>query len=432
MKVTRDKEENCQAFLTVEMEPAELEESLEQSYRRLAKTANIPGFRRGKAPRAVLERYIGKERLLEDALKELLPQAYEKALKEQEIEAIASPSLEITQTDPLIFKATVPLKPTIELGQYHGIRLKPEPVEVTKDEVDAVIEQLRLQHGTWEPVGRAADFDDLVTLDVESQVEGKPYINQQGVQYQILKDQHAPAPGFAEQLIGMNGGEEKVFVLQLPSDFSRAELAGKEAKFRVKVAEIKQLRLPELNNEFAHLVSPELKTLAALRKRVKENLRLQAEQKKKEEFEEKLVDAVVDLSQVEFPPVLVDMEVDRLIEQQARWLQAGGGGMEEYLSRVGKTEEGLREELRPVATKRVARSLVLGKVAEEEKIAVSDAEIEAELKNIKQNVSGNKDEVEKRLDSPQVRDSIEQLLTTRKTLERLVEIAGGPKRARKK
>jgi trigger factor len=432
VKVTRDKEENCQAFLTVEMEPAELEESLEQSYRRLAKTANIPGFRRGKAPRAVLERYIGKESLLEDALKELLPQAYEKALKEQEIEAIASPSIEITQTDPLIFKATVPLKPTIELGEYHTIRLKPEPVEVTKEEVDAVMEQLRRQHGTWEPVERAADFDDLVTLDVESQVEGKPFINQQGVQYQIIKDQPAPAPGFAEQLAGMNGGEEKEFTLQLPDDFSRAELAGKEAKFKVKIAEIKQPRLPELNNEFARLVSPELKTLASLRKRVRENLRLRAEQKTKEDFEEKLVDAVVDLSQVEFPPVLVDMEVDRLIEQQARWLQAGGGGMEEYLSRVGKTEEGLREELRPAATKRVARSLVLGKVAEEEKIAVGDVEIEAELKNIKQNVSGDKDEVSKRLDSPQVRDSIEQLLTTRKTLERLVEIAGGPKRARKK
>jgi trigger factor len=432
LKVTRDKEENCQAFLTVEMEPAELEESLEQSYRRLAKTADIPGFRRGKAPRAVLERYIGKGSLLEEALKELLPQAYEKALKEQEIEAIASPSIEITQTDPLIFKATVPLKPTVELGQYHGIRLKPEPVKVTKEEVNAVIEQLRHQHGTWEPVERAADFDDLVTLDVASQVEGKPFINQQGVQYQILPNQPMPALGFAEQLAGMNYGEEKEFTLQLPEDFPRAELAGKEAQFKVKIAEIKQPRLPELNDEFAQLVSPEVKTLAALRKQVTENLRLRAEQRAKEEFEEKLVDAVVDLSQVEFPPVLVDMEIDRLIEQQARWLQASGGGMEEYLSRVDKTEEGLREELHPIATKNVTRSLVLGKVAEEEKIAVTDAEIEAELKNIRQSASGDKDEVKKRLDSPQVRDSIEQLLMTRKTVERLVKIAGGSKGARKK
>lgn len=432
MKVTREKEENCQVFLAIEMEPSELEESLEQSYHRLVKKANIPGFRKGKAPRAVLERYIGRESLLEDALNNLLPQAYEKAIKEQEIEAIASPSIEVTQTDPVVFKATVPLKPTIELGEYHSLKLKPEPVEVTEDEVDAAIEQLRRQHGTWEPVERAADFDDLVTLDVESQVEGKPFINQPGVQYQILPNQPLPAPGFAEQLAGMKGGEEKEFTLQLPQDYPQAEVAGKESRFKVKVTEIKQPRLPELNNEFAHLVSPEFKTMASLRKKVAENLRLRAEQKTKEEFEERLIDAVVDLSKVEFPPVLVDGEIDRLIEQQARWLQASGGGLEEYLKRVGKTGEELREELRPSATKRVARSLVLGKVAEEEKIEVADAEIDAELENIVQSASGNKDEMKKRLDSSQARLSVEQLLVTRKTIERLVEIAGGSKGARKK
>ncbi len=432
MKVTREKEENCQVLLTIEMEPAEVEEYLEKSYHRLAKKANIPGFRKGKAPRVVLQRYIGKDSLLEDALQDLLPQAYEKALKEQEIEAIASPSIEVTQTEPVVFKATVPLKPTIELGEYHGIKLKPEPVEVTKDEVGAVIEQLRRQHGTWEPVERAADFDDLVTLDVESQVEGKPFISQQGVQYQILHDQPIPVPGFAEQLSGMEGGEEKEFTLQLPQDYPQAEVAGKEARFKVKVSEIKQQRLPKLNNEFAQLVSPEFKTLATLRKQASTSLRLRAEQKTKEEFEERLIDAVVDLSRVEFPSVLAEAETDRLIEQQARWLQAGGGGLEEYLGRVGKTKEEMREELRPLATKRVTRSLVLGKVAEEEKIEVADAEIDAELENIVQSASGNKDEMRKRLDSSQARPSVEQLLTTRKTIERLVEIAGGSAGARKK
>ncbi len=414
------------------MEPAEVEESLEQSYHRLVKKANIPGFRKGKAPRAVLERYLGKDSLLEDALNNLLPQAYEKAISEQEIEAVASPAIEIVQTDPVIFTATVPLKPAIELGDYHSIKLKPEPVEVTKDEVDAVIEQLRRQHGTWEPVERAAGFDDLLTLDIESQVEGKPFINQQGVQYQILPNQPLPAPEFAEQLSGMKGGEEKEFTLQLPQDYPQAEVAGKEAQFKVKVIEIKQQRLPKLNSEFARLVSPDFKTLAALRKQLAENLRLRAEQKTKEEFEERVIDAVVDLSQVEFPPVLVETEIERLMDQQARWLQAGGGEMEEYLSRVGKTGEELREELRPLATKRITRSLVLGKVAEEEKIEVADAEINAELENIVQSTSGNKDEVRKRLDSSQVRSSIEQLLTTRKALQRLTEIAGGSTGAKKK
>lgn len=432
MKVTREKTESSQAFLRIEMEPAEVEESLEQSYQRLAKKANIPGFRKGKAPRAVLERYIGKDSLLEDALNNLLPQAYEKALKEQEIEAIANPSIEIAQTDPVVFKATVPLKPTIELGDYQQIRLTPEPVELTEDEVNTMIEQLRRQHATWEPVERPADFDDLVALDIESHIEEKPFINQQGVQYQILHDQPLPVPGFAEQLSGMKGGEEKEFKLQLPEDYSRAELAGKEAQFKVKVSEIKQQRLPELDDEFATLVNPDLKTLDSLRERISANLRLMAEEKAKREFEERVVEAVVESSQVEFPPVLVEMEIARLLDQQARQLQTSDIGLEEYLKRVGKTEEELREELRPLATKRVTGSLVLGRIAEEEKIEVSDAEINAELENMVQSVAGNKDEVKKRLDSPQVRDSIGQLLMTRKTIQRLVEIAGGSTDARKK
>ncbi|MCK4368585.1 MAG: trigger factor [Dehalococcoidales bacterium] len=432
MKVTREKTENSQAFLRIEMEPAEVEESLEQSYQRLAKKANIPGFRKGKAPRVVLERYIGKDSLLEDALNNLLPQAYEKALKEQEIEAIANPSIEIAQTDPVVFKATVPLKPTIELGDYQQIRLAPEPVELTEDEVNTVIEQLRRQHATWEPVERPADFDDLVALDIESHIEEKPFINQQGVQYQILHDQPLPVPGFAEQLSGMKGGEEKEFKLKLPEDYSRAELAGKEARFKVRVSEIKQQRLPELDDEFASLVNPDLKTLDSLRERISANLRLMAEEKAKREFEERVVEAVVDSSQVEFPPVLVEMEIARLFDQQARQLQTSNIGLEEYLGRVGKTEEELREELRPLAIKRVTSSLVLGRTAEEEKIEVSDAEINAELENMVQSVTGNKDEVKKRLDSPQARDSIGQLLATRKTIQRLVEIAGGSTNARKK
>jgi trigger factor len=424
VKVTREKTENSQAFLRIEMEPAEVEKHLAESYQRLVKKTNIPGFRKGKAPRAVLERYIGREGLLDDALNYLLPEAYEQAIKEQGIEAIARPSLEIAQTDPVVFTATVPLKPTVKLGDYHQIRLTPEPLELAEDDVNVVIEQLRRQHGTWEPVEREVNLDDLVTLDVESSVEGKPFLNQPGVQYQVLQGQPLPVPGFAEQLVGVKGGGEKEFRLQLPKDYPRSELAEKEAHFKVKVSEVKRLRLPKLNNEFARLVDPELKTMASLRKRLATNLRLRAEEKAKEEFEARVVDAAVDQSQVEFPPVLVDAEIARLLDQQARWLQASGG-LEEYLRQVNKTGEELREELRPLATKRVTRSLVLEKIAEEEKIEVSDAEIHAELEKLAQSVTSNKDEVKKFLDSPQAHSSVEQLLTRRKTIQRLVEIARG-------
>ncbi len=423
MKVTNEKTENSQAFLTIEMEPDEVEESLERSYYRLAKKTNIPGFRKGKAPRAILERYIGKESLLEDALNSLLPEAYEKAIKEQKIEAFAQPHIEIAQTDPVIFKVAVPLTPTIKLGDYHHIQVAPEPAELTEDDVSATIEQLRHQHATWEPVERPVDFDDLVVLDIESNIEDEPFINQKGAQYQVLPDLPLPAPGFAEQLVGMKRDEEKEFKLQFPSDYPRKELAEKEPSFKVRVTEIKQERLPELNDEFAKEISPDFKSLDSLREKVSTDLRLRAEEKARIDFEERVIEAIVDITELEFPPILVEMEIDRLINQQLRRWQMGGKGLEEYLSSINKTEEELRQELQPLATKRATQSLVLGKIAEEEKFEISDSEISAETENMTKSATENKDELTKFLNTPPARKSIERVLITRKTIQRLVEIA---------
>ena len=425
MKVTSEKTENCQAFLTVEMEPDEVEESLERSYYRLAKETNIPGFRKGKTPRAILERYIGKERLLEDALNSLLPEAYEKAIKEQKIEAFAQPHIEIAQTDPVIFKVAVPLTPTIKLGDYHHIQVAPEPVELTEDDVSATIEQLRHQHATWEPVERPIDFNDLVALDIESNIENEPYVNQKGAQYQVIRELPLPAPGFAEQLVGMKRDEEKEFKLQFPVDYPRKELAEKEPSFKVRVTEIKQEKLPELNDEFAEGISPDFKSLESLREKVSTDLKLRAEEKVRIDFEERIIETVADTTKLEFPPILVEMETDRLINQQLRRWQMGSRGLEEYLSNINKTEEELRQELHPLATKRVSQSLTLGRIAEEEKFEVSDSEINAEIEDMTKSATENKEELNKFLNTPQARKSIEQVLITRKTIQRLVEIAKG-------
>ena len=423
MKVIREKTENSQVFLTIEMEPAEVEESLAQSYHRLVRKTNIPGFRRGKAPRAILESYIGKESLLEDALNHLLPKACEKAIKEQEIEAIAQPQIEITQTNPVVFKATIPMKPMVKLGDYHHIQLTPEPIQLTDDDTNSAMEQLRHQYATWEPVERQVDFNDLLVLDIWSNIEDKPFINRKGAQYQVLRDLPFPAPGFAEQLIGMKRDEMKEFKLQFPLDYPRPELAGKEPSFKVRVSEIKQERLHELNDEFAKQIAPDLESLDSLRAQVSANLRLKAEERAKMDFEERVVKAVVDLVQIEFPPILVEAEISRLLDERLRYWQRGGQGLEEYLRSINKTEEELREELRPVAVKRITWSLVLAKIAEEERIEVSDSEIKAEIENLTKSAGESKDELEKFLNTPQSHQSIKQQLTINKTIQRLVEIA---------
>jgi trigger factor len=425
VKVTREKTENSQVFLTIEMEPAEVEESLEKSYYRLVSKAKIPGFRKGKAPRAILERYIGKESLLEDALNHLLPEAYEKAIKEQEIEAIAQPQIEIAQTDPVVFKVTIPLKPTIKLGDYGSIRLTPEPVQITEDDINSAMEQLRHHYASWEPVERQVDLSDLVSLDVQSNIENEPFINQKGAQYQVLSDLPFPAPGFAEQLLGMKRDKEKEFKLQFPLDYPRRELAGKEASFQVRVTEIKQERPPELNDEFARQIDPDFESLDSLREQVTANLRLKAEEKAKMDFEEQVVEAVVDSAQLEFPPVLVEAQISRLVDERLKYWQKGTQGLAEYLRSINKAEEELREELHPLAVKRVTWSLVLEKVTEEKRIEINDSEIEAEIESLTKSAGESKDELEKLLNTPQSHESIKQQLLIRKTIQRLVEIAEG-------
>lgn len=425
MKVTNDKTENRQAFLTIEMEPTEVEESLEKSYHRLVKRTVVPGFRKGKTPRPILERYIGREGLLNEALDFLLPEAFEKAVKEQNIESIADPQIEVTQMDPLVFKAIIPLKPNIKLGDYQHIQVTPPTAaEVTDDDINAVIEELRHRHATWEPVEHPVEFGDLAVLDIWSNIENKPFINQKGIQYQVLRDSSLPMLGFAEQLAGMKKNDEKEFKLQFASDDPRGELAGKEASFKVRINEIKKEVLPELNDEFAREINPDFTTVVALRERAASDLKLRAEEKARLDFEEQVIEAAVSLAEVEFPPVLVEAEINYLLNQRFR---NSSEELEAYLKSVNKKVEELREELRPGATKRVTQSLVLGRISEDEKIEVSDSEIDTEIENMTKNVTEKKEELVKALNNPQTRESIKPTLITRKTIERLVEIAKGSK-----
>jgi len=430
VKVTNEKIENRQAFLTVEMEPGEMEESLGASYRRLVNSASIPGFRKGKAPRDVAERFIGSNRIMEEALNQIIPDAYAKAIQEQEIEAIAQPQIEIIQTDPVIFKATVPLMPIVELGNYRSIRIKPEVEKVTKEKSAAVLEQMRHQHATWEPVERTVEFSDLVGLDIESSVDGEPFINQQGAQYQVLHDFPGPVPGFSEQLVGMNKGEEKEFQLKVPDDYHQNELAGKESHFKVKITEVKDEKLPELNNELAQQIGADFKDLDALKDEVTTKLKERAEEKAKIDFENKIVQAVVDASQVNFPPVMIETEIDHILNEQARQLQWNEKGLEGYLKRVNKTVEQLREEMRPTAEKRITASLALGKLAEEEKVQVSDDEIDTEIEQMVGRTLEKKEELQIFLNSEQSRSSIKQVLMIRKTVELLGEIAKGKEKVK--
>lgn len=427
MKVTREKIEDRQVFLTIEMEPSEVAPYVEESFKRLAHRVNIPGFRKGKAPRAVLERYLRKEAVLEDSLDRLLPKAYEQALKEQDIKAFDQPQIEVTQTEPVIFKATVPLPPEVKPGDYHSIRATPEVVNVTDEQIDSVVERLRHRQGSWELVERPIEFGDRAKLNIDSTVEGKPFITDEGADYIIVRDSTFPAPGFAEQLVGMKKDEEKEVKLPLAADYPRKEIAGKEVTFEVKVLEIKHEVLPELNDDFAKKVDAKKETLEALRVEIADELKKAEEERIKRDFEEQVIEAVVGVSQLEFPPILLEAEVERLIEDQARRLELQGIRLEDYLKRINKTPEQLHEELHPVAHKRVTQTLVLEKIAETEKVEVSEAELDAEIQEmLKTTTSENREKIQEALNTPRSRESLKRSLVIRKTVQRLVEIAKSP------
>ncbi len=425
MKVKAERIENSQVVLEVEVEPKEEERSLEEAYHRLVKKADIPGFRKGKAPRVMLERYIGREALLQDAMERLVPELLNQAIEEQELNPIAQPEVEITQTEPVVFKATVPVSPTVELGNYKEIRIDSDPVEVAEEEANKVIEQLRQQNAPWAPTERAVQLDDLVTIDVEGKVGEDSLDKREGIQYQVLRDFAFPVPGFSEKLVGLEKGQEAEFTISFPADHERSELAGQECWFRVLVSEVKEKKLPEIDDEFAKSVGEEFDTFDALRERVSSDLRSMAEEQARRSYEEKVMEAVVEQTHVDFPPVLVERDIDGLIDEQERELRANKISLEDYLTRVKMSGEQLREELRPIATKRVARSLVLGKVLGEESIQVSDEETDGEIEKMAQAAGEKGDELREFFNSPIGRQSLQQRLLTRNTVRRLVDIASG-------
>jgi trigger factor len=244
--------------------------------------------------------------------------------------------------------------------------------------------------------------------------------------YRVIPGLSTPAPGFAEQLVGMKRDEDKEFKLKLPENYPDGELAGKEVMFKVKVVEVKKEQLPEINDDLAKGVAPDIKTLDSLRKRIAADLKKRAEEKARLEHEERVIDAVVSKSEVKFPLILMDMEVDRMIDQELRRWQMAAKSREEYIEKLkGASEEELRYEFEPYANQRVTKSLVLGEVVKAEKIEVGDAEIDAKIERMTENIGPKKEEQQKFLNNPQSRQQIKQMLLTQKTVQRLVEIAKG-------
>jgi trigger factor len=423
MKISSEKIENAQVKLNIEVEPGEVDKYMDKAYHELVQKVAVPGFRKGKTPRSVLEKHIGKESLLQEAIEHLIPDAYRKALEDENIEPIAQPDIELVQTNPVIFNAVVPLKPEINLGNYKEIKIDYELPAVEDKIKDATLQQLQYQHSTLIPVDRPADFGDMVIMDVEGDEHGNPLPLRKDLEYELIKDYQLPLPGFVEQIVGCSKGEEKAFTLSYPEDYEHKDLAGKEYKVKIKVNEIKHRELPELDEDFAKTMG--MDSVDTLKAKISDDLQARAEQQYNLEYEQKVIDKVAEISEVQYPPVIVQMEIDNILNEESRSFQDGLIGLNNYLSQMNKTMEDHKKELYPIADKKVLRSLVLSKVTEVENIDIPDTEIDEEIERISKQNEQQYDEMKNFFSTPDAKNSIKQFLARQKTMNNLRELAKG-------
>ena len=396
-----------------------MERSLDKAFRRLAQRVEVPGFRKGKAPAGMLERHIGRARVVREALDILIPEAYNQAIEEQDVDAIGQPSIELVNDEPLAFKATVPVRPTVELGEYNSVRVKREPVSIDEGEVDKALEELRHRYAVHEPAGRPVQMGDIVRADVRGVIDGREVYKEDDAELRLREGATILLPGIAEGIIAAEKGTPKEIAVTVPE--GERPLSGKSGTFTVTVKEVKEEQLPALNDDFAREVGEGFSSLDALRDRLRNDMRERLQAQAEEEYRNKAVGALVETAAtIEFPPVMVEREVERLIQDQARHL---GLEVEQYLANTRRTRDELNEELLPIATDRVRRSLALTRLAEQEEIKAENQEVDAEVDRLAGSAGEQADQLRKLFGSPDGRAAIARSLVTRKTMDRLTEIA---------
>jgi trigger factor len=420
MKVSTEQKENRQVELTIEADPDEMENAIGNAVRRLAGKVNVPGFRKGKAPRQVFEQYVGRDALVDEAIERLVSELYTQAAKEQGLEAIAAPAVEVIQREPLAFKALVPLAPQVELGKYRGIGLDMPSADIRAEDLETALNQIRQEHAVLTPVERPVELGDVVTLDVSAAIDGKPFLDHKDINYEVNPESRVPLPGFSEELLGLRKNEEKEFALQVPEDHYMKDLAGKTCQCHATVKEVKKKELPNLDDELAKAAGYE--DLASLREKVASDLEKRARESRDRELRQKALEALVERSSIEYPPVLENREIESILGEQAR--RFGYTDVDEYLNRVNTTKEQVWEELRPVARKRIANSLVLDRLARENKIEISASDVDNRVQEMVRE-SSDREKAERFLKLPQVRESIESSLRTDRALDHLVRATTG-------
>ena len=425
MSLQVEKLEKNMAKLTIEVSPEELEGALQHAYLKNRKQITIPGFRKGKVPRQIIEKMYGPSFFYEDAVNELIPSAYEKAVDECELELVSRPEVSIVQIEkgkPFIFTAEVAVKPEVELGQYKGIEVEKQDTAATDEEVDKEIDKERESNSRSITVeDRPVQDGDMTVIDFEGFVDGTPFEGGKGTDYPLTIGSGAFIPGFEEQLIGAEIGKETEVNVSFPEDYHAKDLAGKPAVFKCTVKEIKVKELPELDDDFAQDVS-DFDTLeeykADVRKKIEERKAASAKAKK----EDAVIEKIIEGAKMEIPDAMVKTQAEQGVDEFAQRLEMQGMSIEQYLQYMGGSIDAMVEQYKPQALKRIQSRLVLEAVVAAENLEVSDEELEAEYSRMAEQY---KMEVEKlkELFSDADKKNIREDLAIQKAVDLVTEAA---------
>jgi trigger factor len=414
-----------QVSLAIEVEQERLDRAMDDAFRRLSGRVDVPGFRRGKAPRSMVERMIGRERIVEEALDRLVPEVVTEAIEQEKVEPYTRPRVESIEFDPLRLKAVIGLAPKVELGDYKGdLHVESETADVGDEQIDSVIQRLRDSYAQWAPVERSVKQGDRVGLDLHAVVEGqdKPLLDSKEAEYVVDPEGAQPAPGFAEQLVGLSPGEQKTFMLTMPDDYRDKDVAGKPAEFSVTLHSVKERELPALDDDFAQQVG-EYTDVAGLRTAIETQLRTREEERVREKLEEDVMSKLVEISTIEFPPQLVDHQAQHMLETFTRNVEQQGLQLAQYLRVVGKEQETFEQELRVQAESQVRRSLALDAFADAEQIGVAQQEVEDEVRKAAAGTDEASAVEALALANPDTLQRVQEVTRERKAMTRLVELA---------
>ena len=380
-----EKNENNTAKVVLEVEKDQFQTALDKAYRKVKNTIYIPGFRKGKAPRKIVEGMYGANVFYEDAINLIFPEIWEQATTESELKVVGSPSvsdLNVDENGNLVLTNECGLYPVATLGQYKGIEAPKAAVTVTDEEVDADIKQLASRNSSISTVERAAKDGDTVIIDFDGYMDGVAFDGGKGENYTLRLGSGTFIPGFEDQVVGMAAGDEKDVEVTFPADYGTQELAGKPATFKVKVHEVKETLVPELDDEFAKDVSETAETLEDLKKERREKLEKDKADEAEHNFMNEVVKKAMDNLEVVIPDAMVEAQLDDMMNQYAMNMQSSGFTLEQYAQMMGTTIQGLREQSREGAVQQIRNTLLLEKVAEEENIQVTDEELEEEYQTM--------------------------------------------------